>query len=101
VLAAPRGRGEHRRNAQRPWREWSALSFEVGSAAPVPSGIDGEAVVLSPPLRFRILPGVLRARIAASHPGASPSAELPDGALATVRELAAIAAGRPRGHNRS
>ncbi len=96
VLSAPRGRGERRRRLQRPWREWSARSFEVESSAPVPSGIDGEAVVLAPPLRFRILPGVLRARISASHPGASPSARIPDGGPASLRELGAIAAGRPR-----
>jgi diacylglycerol kinase family enzyme len=100
VLSAPRGRGERSRAPQRPWREWSARSFEVESSAPVPSGIDGEASVLEPPLRFRILPGVLRARIAASHPGASPSAVIPDGGPATLRELAAIAAGRPRSLSR-
>jgi len=101
VLSAPRGRGERGRWAQRPWREWSAPSFEVESSAPVPSGIDGEAVMLSPPLRFRILPGVLRARIAPAHPGASPSARMPDGLPATLRELVAIAAGRSTAHNRN
>ena len=82
VVGAPRGRGESSRSLQRPWREWSAPTFDVESSAPVPTGIDGEAVVLAPPLRFRILPGVLRARIAAAHPGASPSAHIPDGAVA-------------------
>jgi diacylglycerol kinase family enzyme len=96
VLGAPRGRGESSRSLQRPWREWSAPTFEVESSAPVPTGIDGEAVLLTPPLRFRILAGVLRARIAASHPGASPSAHIPDGAAATLRELTMIAAGRSR-----
>ena len=45
----------------------------------MPAGIDGEAVKLEPPLRFRIRPGVLRVRIARRHPGASPSAMLPEG----------------------
>ena len=100
VLGAPRGRGERGRGIQRPWREWSAPAFRIDSAAPVPSGIDGEAVVLTPPLEFRIVPGALRARIAAAHPGASPSAVIPDGAADTLRALVAIAAGHPHGQNR-
>ena len=61
---------------------------------PVPAGIDGEALMLDPPLRFRIRPGVLRVRIAPAHPGASPSALAPDGAWAGVVELTRIAGGR-------
>ena len=59
----------------------------------MPAGIDGEAVTLEPPLRFRIRPGVLRVRIARRHPGASPSAMLPEGLGQSVRALARIAAG--------
>ena len=70
---------------QRRWREWTAPTFEVDSDEPVPAGIDGEALKLDPPLRFRIRPGVLRVRIAPAHPGASPSALAPDGAWAGVR----------------
>jgi hypothetical protein len=43
---------------------------------------------------FRTRPGVLRVRIAARHPGASPSAIEPVGAFAALRALARIAAGR-------
>ena len=75
------------------WVEWSAASFEVESTAPVPAGIDGEAATLEPPLRFRILPGVLRVRIARAHPGASPSALEPEGMWEGLRALARIAAG--------
>jgi diacylglycerol kinase family enzyme len=82
------------RAIQHPWREWSAPEFEVDSDRPVPAGIDGEAVTLDPPLRFRIRPGALRVRIAHAHPGASPSAVLPDGPLEAVRALARIALGR-------
>ena len=56
---------------------------------PVPAGIDGEALSLDPPLRFRIRPGVLRVRIAREHPGASPSAMAPEGAWAGVRRAGA------------
>ena len=93
VLADPGGGPE--RLAQRPWREWSAPGFEVDSDQPVPAGIDGEAVRLDPPLRFRIRPGVLRVRIAGQHPGASPSAAIPERFWDGVRELVHIAAGRP------
>ena len=57
---------------QRPWREWSTPEFEVDADGPVAAGIDGEALKVDPPLRFRIRPGVLRVRIAPAHPGASP-----------------------------
>ena len=50
--------------------------------------------MLAAPLRFRSLPGALRVRVAASHPGASPSAAQPDSVRQGVRTLVAIAAGR-------
>ncbi|HEY7075212.1 MAG TPA: diacylglycerol kinase family protein [Solirubrobacteraceae bacterium] len=78
----------------RGWRQWSARTFEVGSGAPVPIGMDGETLLVEPPLRFRIRPRALRVRIAPSHPGASPSAAEPDGAPAVVGALARLAAGR-------
>ena len=79
---------------QRPWREWSAPAFEVDADRPVPAGIDGEALVLDPPLRFRMRPGVLCVRVARKHPGASPSASVPEGVWEGVAELARIALGR-------
>jgi diacylglycerol kinase family enzyme len=75
-------------------REWSAPVFEVGSDRPVPIGMDGETLLLDPPLRFRIRPRALRVRIAPTHPGASPSAAEPDGAVAAVRALARLAVQR-------
>ena len=76
---------------QRPWHEWATPAFEVDADGPIAAGIDGEAVTLDAPLRFRILPAALRVRIAAAHPGASPSAAMPEGAWETVRALARIA----------
>ena len=92
VASAPGGGPE--RLAQRPWREWSAPEFEVRSDHPVVAGIDGEAVTLDPPLRFRIKPGALRVRIAPKHPGASPSAAIPERFWDGIRALVGIAAGR-------
>jgi diacylglycerol kinase family enzyme len=94
VVGAPTGGGGGGSMPQRPWREWTAPAFEVDSDDPVPAGIDGEAAVLEPPLRFHIHPHVLRARIARRHPGASPSATLPEGLAPAVRALARIAGGR-------
>ena len=47
-------------------------------------------------LNFVIRPGVLRVRIARQHPGASPSALVPEGLRAGVAELTRIALGRPQ-----
>ncbi|MGY1603535.1 diacylglycerol/lipid kinase family protein [Geodermatophilus sp. SYSU D00815] len=78
---------------QLPWRQFTAREFVVDSDGPVPAGLDGEAAVLDPPVRFTCRPGALRVRVAAAHPGASPSAIEPVGALAAFRALAVIAAG--------
>ncbi len=94
VASAPAGRGEARQAPQRPWREWSTPTFEVDAEGPIAAGVDGEALVLEAPLRFRILPGVLRVRIARAHPGASPSAAMPESLPDTARAVFAIAAGR-------
>jgi diacylglycerol kinase family enzyme len=83
--------GGEGRSVHRPWREWSAPDFEVDAERPIPAGIDGEALVLDPPLRFRIVPGVLRVRVARQHPGASPSARIPDGPVSGMRQLARVA----------
>ncbi len=74
--------------------QWSASEFRVDSAQPVPVGVDGEAMTLEPPIRFRTRHGVLRVRISPRHPGASPSAIQPARVRETFRALAAIAAGR-------
>jgi diacylglycerol kinase family enzyme len=60
-----------------PGRAWTATSLKVDGPPPVHAGIDGEADDLSPPLDFAILPSSLRVRIAARHPGVSPSGLLP------------------------
>jgi diacylglycerol kinase family enzyme len=93
VVSGPIG-GRHTRRLQRPWRAWPAQMFEVCSDRPVAAGIDGEAVTLEAPLRFRIRPTALRVRIARSHPGASPSALLPDGMWDSLRAVARIATDR-------
>lgn len=47
-------------------REWSAPSFRVDSGGPVHLGLDGEAMVLDPPLLFESRPVALRVRVVAA-----------------------------------
>ena len=89
VLQAPQAHG-----AVHPWQQWSAPAFEMTASRPVPVGVDGEALLLDPPLRLASRPRALRVRIAPQHPGTSPSAGLPEGALDTLRRLFAVAVGR-------
>jgi diacylglycerol kinase family enzyme len=44
-------------------RQWSSGEFVVRGSRPMAIGLDGEAYVLDPPLRFVSLPGVLRVRV--------------------------------------
>ncbi|HEV2894442.1 MAG TPA: diacylglycerol kinase, partial [Actinomycetota bacterium] len=77
------------------WVEWTGASFRLGSGQPVEIGIDGEALVLDPPIEFRTLPRALRVRIPLTAPGYSPAAAAPTRGWATVTALLRSAAGRP------
>jgi hypothetical protein len=81
--------------ARRRWLQWSAPVFDIDSAAPVPAGVDGEALILEPPLRFAVRAGALRVRIAPHHPGASPSAAFPDGLRDGIAMLVKVSVGTP------
>ncbi|MET0325030.1 MAG: diacylglycerol kinase family protein [Ilumatobacteraceae bacterium] len=94
VLAAPVDGGSRRPT----WRQWTAATFEVGADGPVPAGVDGEAMMIDPPLRFTMRPGALRVRIAPQHPGASPSAAVPLSTFDAVRQLVHIARTGAPGH---
>jgi diacylglycerol kinase family enzyme len=77
------------------WREWNTPRFEVSSGAPVEIGIDGEALLLDPPLVFESLPGALQVRLprrAVRPSRAARTARLLSGS--TITELAEVAAGR-------
>ncbi len=74
------------------WRELIAPELEIEADGPVPVGVDGEALRLDPPLRFRIRPRALRVRIAHQHPGASPSEGLPKNLPEILAALIRIAA---------
>ena len=77
------------------WAEWTDTAFEVRSDNPIEIGIDGEAMLLDPPIQFRILPAALRVRIPPQAPGYSPAAATPTRSWSTVTALWQTAAGRP------
>lgn len=78
------------------WQEWEARRFEVRSGGPVEIGIDGESLVMDPPLVFTTRPGALRVRIPHAAAGRSPAAAaLRLTSRGTLTSLALIAAGRP------
>jgi diacylglycerol kinase family enzyme len=91
VLGPSEGDDDGDRSMHLGMEQWTDRRFRIEADDPVPAGIDGEAVVLDPPLRFRTMPGVLRVRIAAGHPGASPSALIPDSPVEAFAALARIA----------
>ena len=76
------------------WLEWTAPEFEVASGSRVATGIDGESILLEPPLRFRIAPAALRVRLAPTAVGLSPAALTPGVSGMSFRRLWKLATGR-------
>ena len=72
---------------------WSAQEFEVRSGGPVEVGLDGEALVLDPPLHFASLPGALRVRLPRGA-GLSPAARAVALTSENLGALVRVAAGR-------
>ena len=77
------------------WVEWSAPRFEVASGAPVQLGVDGEALIMDPPLVFASRPGALRVRLPRRALRASPAARTVHVLSgSTLAELGRVAAGQ-------
>jgi diacylglycerol kinase family enzyme len=72
---------------------WSIHEFEVRSTGPVEVGLDGEALVLDPPLHFASLPGALRVRLP-SGAGTPPAARAAALTRDNLGALLLVAAGR-------
>lgn len=80
----------------RGYRQWAAREFEIDSGQPfVDVGVDGEALRLPPPLRFRTLPGALRVRTPVNAPGVTPAAVAPAGVWKSVAAVFRVLAGHP------
>jgi diacylglycerol kinase family enzyme len=60
-----------------PGRAWTATRLEANAAEPIHAGVDGEAVDVTPPLRFVVRPSALRVRISSRHASTHSSARLP------------------------
>jgi diacylglycerol kinase family enzyme len=71
------------------WTEWPTTELMVDSGEPIEAGVDGEAVQLTPPVRFSVLPGAVRVRIPAGRPQHRHRIPRP------VRALAHLTRGRP------
>jgi diacylglycerol kinase family enzyme len=77
------------------WSEWTVRRFEIDADGAVEIGVDGEALLLDPPLAFEVLPGALRVRVPVHAPGRSPAARaLHLLSRSTILALARIAGGR-------
>jgi diacylglycerol kinase family enzyme len=77
------------------YREWTTREFVVDSGeSHVEVGVDGEALRLPAPLRFRVLAGALRVRVPEGV-GAAPAALAPAGPADAVISLLRVLRGRP------
>jgi diacylglycerol kinase family enzyme len=76
------------------WQEWTDSTFEVHSTGPIEVGIDGEAMTLDPPIRFRSMPAALRVRLPRHAPGYSPAASTPRPGRAGITALWRTVLGR-------
>jgi diacylglycerol kinase family enzyme len=76
------------------FRQWEPDTLLVEAAGPVPVGVDGEALVLDPPLRFRSRPAAVRVRIPLHAPGTSPAARAVTLSAESLGRLLRIALGR-------
>jgi diacylglycerol kinase family enzyme len=72
---------------------WSSPIFDVTSAEPIELGLDGETMVMNPPLHFSMRPQPVRVRLPRHAIGYSPAARS-IGWRESLRELWGVARGR-------
>jgi diacylglycerol kinase family enzyme len=73
------------------WLEWTAPRFQVDSDGPVDIGVDGEALVMDPPLLFETMPAALRVLLPPQALGQSPAARAVD--RSSLSDLVAVVRG--------
>jgi hypothetical protein len=77
------------------WVEWTASRFEIGSGSPVQIGVDGEALVMDPPVVSESRPGALRVRLPGHALHVSPAARAARVLSgSTLAELGRVATGQ-------
>lgn len=75
------------------WLEWQADFFELSSSRAVEIALDGESLMMDPPLVFRSRPGALRVRLPRKAAESPAARALHLASRVTIAELTAIAAG--------
>ncbi len=73
---------------------WATPTFEVTSSAPIELGLDGETMVMDPPVRFSMRPQPVRVRLPHHAIGYSPAARS-IGWRESLRDLWGVVVGRP------
>ena len=73
--------------------------FTVNSDSSIALGLDGEAITLAPPLRFRIAPHALRILLPPNVAGLSPAALAPELSREGISILWTIAMGHTPGRS--
>ena len=73
------------------WLEWTAPRLQVDSDGPVEIGVDGEALVMDPPLLFETMPAALRVLLPPQALGQSPAARAVD--RSSLSDLVAVVRG--------
>jgi diacylglycerol kinase family enzyme len=94
-LAALEATGQVQRFAG--WHELTTTALEVYSGAPVEVGMDGEALILTPPLHFRVRPAALRVRVPRALAARARSEPVRITSRSTVQQLWLVLQGREAG----
>jgi diacylglycerol kinase family enzyme len=76
------------------WLEWEAPRMQVDSGAAIEIAIDGEAMMMDPPLIFESMPGALRIRVPRQAMGLAPAARSVQLTASSIRDLIRVAAGK-------
>jgi diacylglycerol kinase family enzyme len=78
----------------RGFRQWEPAALDVDADRSVPVGVDGEALLLDPPLRFRSLPAAVKVRLPVHASGRSPAARAVGLSAESIVRLLNIVRGR-------
>jgi len=76
------------------WLEWDVPKIRVDAGSAVEIAIDGEAMLMDPPLIFESLPGALRVRLPGHASGLAPAATSVQFTASSIKDLLRVAAGR-------
>ncbi len=76
------------------WLEWEAPNLRVDSATAIEIAIDGEAMMMDPPLNFESMPGALRVRLPGHAAGLAPAATSVQLNPSSIMDLLRVAAGQ-------